>query len=397
MFSGKRESNQAVTLMPLSRGGNLVTPYGGRAIYFPAELTMKPTSSPLSKLRHGVLVMVGFVLVTGQVAVAGDAPDLDGDGVPNIVDTDVDNDGIPNKFDNNVDGGIARSGPFAGQYLGDHLRNDNPAEKDIDGDGLSDDSLGETDIDGDGTPDEDPAEEDIDGDGRSDDASSERDIDGDGRRDEDLNEDDIDGDGLDDDDPLEDDVDGDNLTDDIDTDIDGDGLLNGDAAETDTDGDGREDEDPEEDDVDSDGILDRDDPDNDSDGVPDEDDLDHVGDPDEVEVEVKLTATAAVPAAPAESEAVVSFQQLGTGKAELKVEVHGLLAGNYELVVDGVVRGTIAMVVENGEVEGVIEFETSPIEGVELLLDFAASGLPISVRQGGADYFTGTVPIPPAP
>ncbi|MDA0765908.1 MAG: hypothetical protein O3A87_07820 [Verrucomicrobia bacterium] len=103
------------------------------------------------------------------------------------------------------------------------------------------------------------------------------------------------------------------------------------------------------------------------------------------------------PAAPNESEAKLKFRQLGSGKTKFGLEVHGLLAGNYEIVVDGVVRGTLAMININGEVEGEILFETAPIEGAEILLTFEVAGLPVKVRQNGIDYFTATAPIPPAP
>ena len=89
--------------------------------------------------------------------------DLDGDGIPNSVDPDIDNDGIPNGLDPNVDGGIARSGPYRGRYIGDRLPNGHPAERDIDDDGLPNDSAAEHDIDGDGIPN--ALDEDVDGDG----------------------------------------------------------------------------------------------------------------------------------------------------------------------------------------------------------------------------------------
>ena len=108
------------------------------------------------------------------------ARDIDGDGIPNIVDPDVDNDGIPNGLDRNVDGGWAKSGPLAGRFVGDHLRNANPLELDIDDDGLKDNALNEEDIDGDGLNDDADEETDIDGDQRADDALNERNIDGDG-------------------------------------------------------------------------------------------------------------------------------------------------------------------------------------------------------------------------
>ena len=127
-------------------------------------------------------------------AMAASQPDLDGDGISNLVDPDVDGDGILNGDDRNVDGGVCKSGPFKGKYVGDRLKNDDPNEKDIDADTLNDDSNAERDIDGDGLKDNGGREKDIDGDGRRDDADAEVDIDGDGT----VNgeDDDMDGDGI---------------------------------------------------------------------------------------------------------------------------------------------------------------------------------------------------------
>jgi hypothetical protein len=92
-------------------------------------------------------------------------PDLDRDGIPNIVDPDVDNDGVPNRLDRNIDGGRARTGPLRNRQIGDSLPNNSPAELDMDADGLMDNSPLETDIDGDGLEDGAKGEFDIDGDG----------------------------------------------------------------------------------------------------------------------------------------------------------------------------------------------------------------------------------------
>lgn len=92
--------------------------------------------------------------------------DLDRDGIPNHSDLDVDNDRIPNGRDRNIDGGVARSGPLRGRYVGDRLLNHQNAELDMDADGLPDDAPDETDIDGDGFLDSDQRREwDIDADG----------------------------------------------------------------------------------------------------------------------------------------------------------------------------------------------------------------------------------------
>ena len=292
--------------------------------------------NPPSNMKHRLCLMAiaGIVLVLVPGSLRAEAPDLDGDGVPNIVDPDVDGDGLPNAFDRNVDGGIALTGPYAGQYIGDHLDNDHPAEKDIDGDSLPDDSLGETDIDGDGFADTDPQEHDTDGDGRANGHPSERDMDGDGRRDDDDDEDDQDGDGEDD----------------------------------------------------------RNDDDDDNDGETDEDDLDHHPEDDELEVEADLTPGAN---APAGSMSQVEVQRLATGKNVLKIEARDLSAGNYDILVGGVVRGTLLLIDDGEHTEGESKFETNPNKPGELPLDFDVFGESIALQQGAEVFFSGTIPTPP--
>jgi hypothetical protein len=331
------------------------------------------------------LALLGWSL---RLPAAGAAPDLDGDGVPNIVDPDVDNDGIPNALDRNIDGGIAKTGPYAGQYIGDHIENENPAEDDIDDDGLADESLAEMDVDGDGRLDDSDLEDDIDGDNRKDDSGAERDIDGDGKDDDSDDEDDIDGDGRDDDDPEEQDIDGDGRLDGADDDEDGDGKKNGDADEDDIDGDGRSNVDPDEHDDDGDGTEDRYDDDDDNDGLGDIEEPGHAGDADEAEVELKLTRLAA---APGGSEAKAKYRRLATGMARLKVEVDDLAAGNYELFVGGVSRGQIVLSEEGG---GDRVFKTTP-SGDAVLLDFEVAGQPILIQRDGQDYFSGIMPAVP--
>lgn len=335
------------------------------------------------------LAALALLLWCTDLRAVGSAPDLDGDGIPNIVDPDVDNDGIPNALDRNIDGGIAKTGPYSGQYIGDHIENENPAEEDIDDDGLADDSLAETDTDGDGKLDDSDLEDDIDGDNRKDDAASERDIDGDGKDDDSEMEDDIDGDGKDDDDPTEQDIDGDNKLDGTDDDIDGDGKANGDAAELDTDGDGKANDDPEEHDDDGDGAEDRYDDDDNNDGIDDIDDPTHIGDDDEGEIELELTRQAA---APAGSNATAKYQRMATGTAKFKVEVDDLPSGGYELFVSGISRGSL--VISGGHTSGDKVYK-SPASGSAVLLDFEVAEQTVALRHDGLDYFTGTMPAAP--
>ncbi len=319
--------------------------------------------------------------------------DLDGDGIPNLVDPDIDNDGIPNAFDKNIDGGISKSGPFADQYIGDRSDNDSPSELDIDEDGLPDDSLAEKDIDGDGKLNDAADEDDIDGDGRADDNSAERDIDGDGRDDDSAMEDDIDGDGRDDDDALELDIDSDGKPDLTDDDIDGDGRQNDDLAETDGDGDGRRNDDASESDEDGDGLADVSDDDDNNNGVHDIDDSNHHPEDGEGEIQLELTAQ---PAAPVESSVKITLQHFGTGSAKFVVDARDLAVGDYQLLVAGVLRGTLEVVQESNKTQGILVFKSSDSGSGNLLLDFPVAEQAVELSQGGISYFSGTAPtLPP--
>lgn len=319
--------------------------------------------------------------------------DLDGDGIPNVVDPDIDNDGIPNALDKNIDGGIAKTGPFAGKYIGDHIDNDNPEEEDADDDGLADDSLAEKDIDGDGKLDDDPLEDDIDGDGRKDDSAAEHDIDGDGRDDDSPEEDDIDGDGLDDDDDLEDEIDGDNKKDDVDDDIDGDGKANDDSTEHDTDGDGIANDDPADKDDDGDGVSDRHDDDDNNDGVKDIDDPNHHPEDGEQELQNDLSRVAA----PEGSSARVTLKYLATGTGSFVMDVRDAAAGSYDLVVGGVIRGTVVVEQQSSKTRGTLTFKTTASGSGSLLLDFPVAEQPVEIRQAATVYYSGTVPALPPP
>ena len=343
-------------------------------------------------LTHAVILAASISLALMPSSGRAGSADLDSDGIPNVVDPDIDNDGIPNAMDRNVDGGVAKTGPHTGRYIGDRLDNDNPAEKDIDGDSLADDSLGEKDTDGDSKRNDDTVEKDIDGDKRDDDASTEKDLDGDGLDDDSPEEDDIDGDGLDDDDDSETDIDGDGISDDSDDDVDGDGRRNSDSTENDTDGDGRRNGDATEHNDDGDSRRDREDDDDDNDGNFDEDDLDHHQENDELEVQVSLKAE---PTAPKEGRARVKIQRMATGKIELEVDAGDIQVGEYEVIVNDVVLGNLLITGDDKSSKGEQEFETNPNKAGELPLPFDPAGLPISLRRGGVVIYKGTVPMTP--
>lgn len=273
------------------------------------------------------------MLALACVPVWAVGPDLDGDGVPNVVDPDIDNDGIPNALDRNIDGGIPKSGPHKGRYIGDHLDNDSPAEKDIDDDGLADDSLGEADIDGDGKHDDSVLEGDVDGDRRLDDASVETDMDGDGREDAAAAEENIDGDGFDDDD---------HYSGVVPTTPPPPSVVGG------TTGAGK----------------------------------------------VVLVRTPEAPAG-AKAKAVVKVQFGVAGLVALEVEVERILAGDYELIVGGVSRGVVTVAGQGGQERGVLRFMAVPRDPADRLLDFAAAGQRMVIRRGETLFFSGVLPEGP--
>jgi hypothetical protein len=176
------------------------------------------------KIASQILALGLAVITTQSLKAQAVVNDLDRDGIPNISDPDVDNDGVRNGADLNIDGGVAKSGPLKGQYIGDRIANDNAAELDMDADGLLDNAANESDIDGDRLADNSKIELDIDADGRADTAANESDIDGDNLLDGGSGEFDIDGDGSAN--GLDGDVDGDGLANNSDPDMHGTGVLN---------------------------------------------------------------------------------------------------------------------------------------------------------------------------
>ena len=77
---------------------------------------------------------------------------------------------------------------------------------------------------------------------------------------------------------------------------------------------------------------------------------------------------------------------------DLRVEAEDVPVGTYELVVDGIVRGSFDVADVAGDVEGQIEFDNDPDQPGELLLDFDPRGATVEVRQGATVYLTVTLP-----
>ena len=78
---------------------------------------------------------------------------------------------------------------------------------------------------------------------------------------------------------------------------------------------------------------------------------------------------------------------------DFRVEVDDLAVGSYELVVGGVVRGTIDVAdIGAGDTEGDIEFDNDPDQPGEILLDFDPRGELVEVRQAGTVFLSVTMP-----
>ncbi len=82
---------------------------------------------------------------------------------------------------------------------------------------------------------------------------------------------------------------------------------------------------------------------------------------------------------------------------DFQVEIEDVAVGGYEVLVGGVVRGTLTVVDVAGETEGELEFDTDADEAGELPLDFDPVGQLVEVRQGTTVYFSNVVGAPGGP
>ncbi len=81
-----------------------------------------------------------------------------------------------------------------------------------------------------------------------------------------------------------------------------------------------------------------------------------------------------------------------TGELSFEVEVEDVNAGAYELLVGGIVRGTLNVVADGNGTRGKIEFDDEPGSG-KLPLNFSVAGQNIVVRQGVTAFFDRTFPV----
>lgn len=106
-----------------------------------------------------------------------------------------------------------------------------------------------------------------------------------------------------------------------------------------------------------------------------------------------LTASL-TPAAELSREAEGSVEiQFGTnGVAGAEIEVEGIPAGSYDLLVDGTTEGTLVVTSVKGKLRGKLRYEKVPNDSDEILLDFDIEGKAIVISQSGTTFFSGTAP-----
>ena len=103
----------------------------------------------------------------------------------------------------------------------------------------------------------------------------------------------------------------------------------------------------------------------------------------------------------ADGTARARWRQDARCRADFGVELEDVPVGDYALLVDGVARGTIAVVPDaTGGTRGEIEFEAVDDTPHPLTLDFDPLGAVVEIRAGGAiwfaDVFDGSGVAPPA-
>jgi hypothetical protein len=86
------------------------------------------------------------------------------------------------------------------------------------------------------------------------------------------------------------------------------------------------------------------------------------------------------------------FRQETDCDRDFRVEIEDLPVGDYELLVGGIVRGTITVQLVAGEEEGEIEFDNDPDQPGEVLLTFDPRGQLVEVRQGATTFLNVTMP-----
>ena len=107
------------------------------------------------------------------------------------------------------------------------------------------------------------------------------------------------------------------------------------------------------------------------------------------DISVPLLSTGADSDATANAE----LKRKVTGELSFEVEVEDANIGACDIVVGGIVRGTLNVVADGGGTRGRVEFDDEVGSG-NLLLNFAVAGQNIVIRQGATVFFERTFSTP---
>ena len=103
--------------------------------------------------------------------------------------------------------------------------------------------------------------------------------------------------------------------------------------------------------------------------------------------------TVALTSSGADSNATAKAEYKRDGDLSFEVELEDLAVGSYDLLVGGVVRGSISVVNGSKGTRGKLQFESEPKPG-QPTLNFEVAGQEIFVQQGATVFFTRTFPTP---
>lgn len=86
----------------------------------------------------------------------------------------------------------------------------------------------------------------------------------------------------------------------------------------------------------------------------------------------------------------IDFRLKGA-RVDLKIEIEDVPLGAYDVVIDGISRGSLTVVLTDEDNEGELEFRNRASKG-KILLDFDPAGLLVQIQQSSVTLLAGVVP-----
>jgi len=103
----------------------------------------------------------------------------------------------------------------------------------------------------------------------------------------------------------------------------------------------------------------------------------------DVEVRTPLAPASAAPSASGDAR----FRERSNCRRDFRVEAEDVPVGDYDLLVDGVMRGVVAVRDMGGAIQGELEFR-DPVQAGKQLLDFDPRGLLVELKQGSTLFLS---------